>query len=224
MQLKHVVPWGRNLKEYREMGLFSDADKEKKILGCGDGPASVNSELTKAGVDIISIDPIYEFTKEQIQKRVQETSHVVAKQLRDNKDNFVWKNIKDIESLIKLRLNAMDEFLIDYEDGKRSGRYQHQELPRLSFKDKEFDLAWSSHFLFLYSEHFDAEFHLNAIKEMLRVANEVRIFPLLDLNNARSTHLDAVLEYVDKKGYTYEILKSDYEFQRGANEVLKIWS
>ncbi len=224
MQLKHVVPWGRNLKEYREMGLFSDADKEKKILGCGDGPASVNSELTKAGVDIISIDPIYEFTQEQIQKRVQETSHVVAKQLRDNKDNFVWKNIKDIESLIKLRLNAMDEFLIDYEDGKRSGRYQHQELPRLSFKEKKFDLAWSSHFLFLYSEHFDAEFHLNAIKEMLRVANEVRIFPLLDLNNARSTHLDAVLEYVAKKGYTYEILKSDYEFQRGANEVLKIWS
>ena len=224
MQLKHVVPWGRNLKEYREMGLFSDADKEKKILGCGDGPASVNSELTKAGVDIISIDPIYEFTQEQIQKRVQETSHVVADQLRDNKDNFVWKNIKDIESLIKLRLNAMDEFLIDYEDGKRSGRYQHQELPRLSFKEKKFDLAWSSHFLFLYSEHFDAEFHLNAIKEMLRVANEVRIFPLLDLNNARSTHLDAVLEYVAKKGYTYEILKSDYEFQRGANEVLKIWS
>ena len=34
-------------------------------------------------------------------------------------------------------------------------RYQYQKLPKLNFKDKEFDLALSSHFLFLYSKHFD---------------------------------------------------------------------
>ena len=222
MQLENVVPWGRNLREYKEMGLFRDVDKDKKILGCGDGPASVNNELTNIGVHLISIDPIYQFSKEQIQQRVQETAKVVSEQLRKNRDDFVWKNISDVETLIQLRLEAMDSFLQDYTEGKKRGRYQHQELSKLNFKDKEFDLAWSSHFLFLYSEHFDEEFHTQAIVAMLRVAKEVRIFPVLDLQNQRSKHLDAVLKYLKENDYSYEIIKSDYEFQKGANELLRI--
>jgi len=222
MQLKNVVPWGRNLQEYKEMGLFSDADRDKKILGCGDGPASVNKELTEIGVNITSIDPIYQFTKEQIEQRVQETAQVVSAQLRKNRDDFVWKNIPDVETLIQLRLEAMDNFLQDYKNGKEQERYQYQKLPKLNFKDKEFDLTWSSHFLFLYSKHFDGEFHKKAIVEMLRVAKEVRIFPVLDLQNNRSKHLDSILKYLKKNSYTYEIIKGNYEFQKGAFEMLKI--
>ena len=222
MQLKNVVPWGRNLQEYKEMGLFSDADRDKKILGCGDGPASVNKELTEIGVNITSIDPIYQFTKEQIEQRVQEIAQVVSAQLRKNRDDFVWKNILDVETLIQLRLAAMDNFLQDYKNGKKQERYQYQELPKLNFKDKEFDLTWSSHFLFLYSEHFDEEFHKKAIVEMLRVSKEVRIFPLLDLKNKKSKHLTSVLKYLEENDYTYGIVKSEYEFQKGAFEMLKI--
>ena len=222
MQLENVVPWGRNLQEYKEMGLFSDTNQNKKILGCGDGPASVNKELTQMGVDITSIDPIYQFSKGQIAQRIDETSLVVSEQLRLNSDDFVWKNIKNVDELITLRLHAMEEFLNDYELGKEQGRYQHQELPKLNFKDDEFDLAWSSHFLFLYSEHFNEEFHKQAIAEMLRVAKEVRIFPLLMLNNTRSPHLEMVFEHLNKNGYNYEIIKSEYEFQKGAFEMLKI--
>jgi len=223
MQLKNVVPWGRNLQEYRAMGLFRDEDKHKKILGCGDGPASVTKTLSQMGVDITSIDPIYQFTREQIVQRVQETSSVVSEQLRLNSDDFVWKNIRNVEKLISLRLNAMEEFLEDYETGKAQGRYQHQELPKLNFNDKEFDLAWSSHFLFLYSEHFDFAFHKKAMLEMLRVAKEVRIFPLLDLKNEKSPYLEGIFSFLKENGYRYKIQKSEYEFQQGANEVLKIW-
>ena len=223
MKLENVVPWGRNLSEYRAMGLYTDADKHKKILGCGDGPASVNVELTDIGINITSIDPIYQFTKEQIQKRVQETSMVVSEQLRQNRDDFIWKNISNVDELISLRLNAMKEFLEDFEVAKIQGHYQHQELPKLSFNNKEFDLAWSSHFLFLYSEHFDFGFHKRAILEMLRVAKEVRIFPLLDLKNKKSLHLEGILSFLQESGYMFEIQKSEYEFQKGANEVLKIW-
>lgn len=223
MQLENVVPWGRNLQEYQEMRLFSDADKDKKILGCGDGPASVNSELTKKGVNVISVDPVYQFSTEQIAQRVKETSSVVSEQLRKNSDDFVWKNIKNVDELISLRLGAMEKFLADYENGRENERYQHQVLPNLNFADREFDLAWSSHFLFLYSKHFDFEFHKKAILEMLRVSKEVRIFPLLDLNNKKSIHLDGILQLLQEKEYSYEIQKSEYEFQNGANQVLKIW-
>ena len=153
---------------------------------------------------------------------MQETTQVVSAQLRKNRDDFVWKNIPDVETLIQLRLVAMDNFLQDYKNGKEQGRYQYQELPKLNFKDKEFDLTLSSHFLFSYSEHFDEEFHKKAIAEMLRVAKEVRVFPLLDLQNNKSKHLRVVLEYLEENGYSYEIIKSNYEFQKGAFEMLKI--
>jgi len=224
MKLEHVVPWGRNLSEYKEMGLFRDTDKDKKILGCGDGPASVNSELTKLGVDIVSIDPVYRFSKAQIAKRVEETSDVIGEQLRKKQDDFVWKNIPNVDALINLRLSAMREFLDDYDLGKEEGRYQYQELPKLSFEDQAFDLVWSSHFLFLYSEHFDLEFHKKSVLEMLRVAKEVRIFPLLDLNNQISPHLQGVMRFLERNGYICKIEKSNYEFQKGANEMLRITS
>jgi len=222
VQLENVVPWGRNLQEYQEMGLYSDTDKIKKILGCGDGPASVNSELTKLGVDIVSIDPVYRFSKAQIAKRVEETSGVIGEQLRKNQDDFMWKNIPNVDALINLRLSAMREFLDDYDLGKGEGRYQYQELPKLSFEDQAFDLVWSSHFLFLYSEHFDLEFHQKAVLEMLRVAKEVRIFPLLNLNNQISPHLSGVIEFLEQNGYRCKIEKTNYEFQKGANEMLRI--
>ena len=61
------------------------------------------------------------------------------------------------------------------------GRYRNGELPTLPFADRSFDLALSSHFLFLYTEQFDESFHSSSIAEMGRVADEVRIFPLLAL-------------------------------------------
>lgn len=39
-QLNSVVPWGRNIDEYREMFLLSDDDMKMNIAGFGDGPAS----------------------------------------------------------------------------------------------------------------------------------------------------------------------------------------
>ena len=47
--LEKIVPWGRSFDEYISMFSLSANDLKKKILGCGDGPASFNAELTKIG-------------------------------------------------------------------------------------------------------------------------------------------------------------------------------
>ncbi|MCI5142695.1 MAG: SAM-dependent methyltransferase, partial [Candidatus Electrothrix sp. ATG1] len=39
-QLKEIVPWGRSFQEYVAMFALSEDDLGKRILGCGDGPAS----------------------------------------------------------------------------------------------------------------------------------------------------------------------------------------
>jgi hypothetical protein len=71
MKLEEVVPWGRNLAEYRSMFSLSATDLNAKILGCGDGPASFNAEMTELGHSVVSIDPIYQFSTEQIEQRVR---------------------------------------------------------------------------------------------------------------------------------------------------------
>ena len=222
-KLKTIVPWGRNLEEYRQIFSLSEEDLKKKILGCGDGPSSFNAELTALGGDVVSIDPIYQFSKEHLSSRIDEVATEVMAMVRQNRANFVWRNIKNPEELEQIRMSAMRVFLEDYPEGLKQKRYCFEMLPSLSFKDKNFDLALSSHFLFLYSEHLDFEFHISAILEMLRVADEVRIFPLMTLNNTYSPHLKKVREVLAQKGYKSEIIKTEYEFQQGANEMLKVY-
>jgi len=223
MELKNIVPWGRTLSEYQDMFLLTEKDLKQTILGCGDGPASFNVETRAFGGDVVSIDPTYIFSKEELAERIDEVAVEVIAQVRKNQKSFVWKNIKDVDELYTIRMEAMSHFLEDYESGKEQGHYQAQMLPDLTFKEKSFDLALSSHFLFLYSEHLDFEFHLKAILEMLRVAKEVRIFPLLTLDNQVSPHVDKIIKELDILGYKTSIEKTNYEFQEGADEMLRLW-
>jgi hypothetical protein len=117
---------------------------------------------------------------------------------------------------------AMRNFLEDYPRGLKEERYVDAELPDLPFVDRRFDLALCSHFLFLYSERCDLTFHRDSISELCRVAREVRIFPLLELGSVRSRHLDAVVSYLKERGFRVEIVRVDYEFQKGGNEMLRV--
>ncbi len=223
MKLENIVPWGRNMKEYMQMFHLSREDiLHKKILGCGDGPSSFNTEVDLEGGSVVSVDPLYAYSKKEIMDRIDEVADEVMEQVRSNKEKFVWKNIPDIETLLNIRIEAMMEFLMDYEEGVEESRYIEASLPNLPFEEKRFDLALSSHLLFLYSDHLDEIFHKNAIDEMLRVADEVCIFPLIDLSGTTSKHVSSVMEYMDKKGYRCEVIKSAYEFQKGGDKMLRI--
>lgn len=220
--LDKVVPWGRSYDEY--IGIFdlTEAELGQRILGCGDGPAAFNSGLTQRGGNIVSVDPVYAFDAEQIRVRIAETYDTVMAQTRQNHSNFIWGVIPSVEQLGSLRMSAMGTFLADFEAGKMEGRYIHGELPSLPFASGQFDMALSSHFLFLYSGHLSAEFHLQAVQEMLRVSREVRVFPLLTLDGSLSSHLPFVTEHFSGQGLDVQIKNVPYEFQRGGNQMLVI--
>jgi hypothetical protein len=220
VQLKEVVPWGRCLKEYREMFSLSDRDLQGKILGCGDGPASFNAELTSAGGNVISVDPVYCFDAKQIESRVNEVSQSVAEQLELNKANYIWSSFKNVEDVVGARLSAMNIFLNDYEMGKEHGRYVDASLPVLPFGEKQFTLAICSHFLFLYSAHISEELHIKGLLELCRVAKEVRIYPLVTLEGARSPHLAPAIQAIAAAGYSAEVIAVPYRFQKNATEML----
>ena len=96
------------------------------------------------------------------------------------------------------------------------------ELPALPFADRSFDLALSSHFLFLYTEQFDESFHRASVVEMCRVADEVRVFPLLALGAVRSRHVDPIGDDLRRRGFQVTIETVPYEFQKGGNQMMRI--
>ncbi|MDH3694584.1 MAG: class I SAM-dependent methyltransferase, partial [Gammaproteobacteria bacterium] len=179
-ELDDVVPWGRSLEEYVRMFSLTDADLNKKILGCGDGPASFNYELSKIGGSVVSVDPIYQFSRKQIRQRIDETSSQIIEQLHANKKRFTWTQFESPDDVVNQRRKAKDIFLDDFDEGVNQGRYVNAALPELPFANQSFDITLCSHFLFLYSDHFSLDSHIQAIKQMSRVANDVRVFPLLD--------------------------------------------
>jgi len=220
--LSEVIPWGRSYAEYVSMFSLSAADLRKKILGCGDGPASFNSILTSHGGSVVSVDPLYAFSAPLIRKRIEETYETVLAQTRKNRDEFVWDSIASPEELGRIRMSAMEVFLEDFETGKAAGRYKAGRLPRLHFTERAFDLALCSHFLFLYSRQLSEEFHLASITELCRVADEVRIFPLLELGGHRSRHLETIMAKLKNEQYHVAIEKVPYQFQKGGNEMMVV--
>ena len=142
-------------------------------------------------------------------------------QTRRNMSNYVWKRIRDPDDLERLRMSAANMFLDEYEHGLQEGRYLCHTLPdRLPLDNNSVDLGLSSHFLLLYNK-LGFDFHVHAIAEMLRVCNEVRVFPLLDLNARESPFTKPVMAYFSHH-YRVRIQRVPYEFLKGANGMLVI--
>jgi len=217
-----IKPWGRSFEEYVRMFNLTPVDLKRKILGCGDGPASFNAELTERGGNITSVDPVYNFSAGQIRQRIDETYGDIIGQTRKNQDKFVWQEIGSVKELGRIRMLAMAKFLEDFPEGVMQKRYVPGKLPSLPFGDKEFDLALCSHLLFLYTDNLSLEFHLKSLEELCRVSNEVRIFPLLDVNANRSPYVDYVIDFLRARKRDVTEVKVAYEFQKGGNTMLKI--
>lgn len=220
--LSQVVPWGRSYTEYVEMFALDERDLGKPTLGVGDGPASFNAELTRGGGHIVSCDPLYRFGAREIRARIDATAATIGAELRANTDEFVWTRFDSVEDVIAARIQAMNVFLDDFAGRDAQARYIDASLPDLPFADASFDLVLCSHFLFLYSEQHDLAFHLDSIRELVRVAREVRIFPLVELGSVVSRHLGPAVDALRAEGWQADPVRVGYEFQRGGNEMLRI--
>jgi hypothetical protein len=220
--LENVVPWGRSFEEYVDMFALTQTDLTSRILGCGDGPASFNATLTRQAGSVISIDPLYQFSGPDIKARIDTITPTVLQQTLENQHEFVWTRFASPQALGQHRLQTMEAFLADYPAGLKQGRYLPASLPTLPFDDNQFDLALCSHFLFLYSPHFDAPFHLQSIRELCRVAKEARIFPLLELGSKPSRHLQSVIADLTTLGFQVTQETVNYELQKTGNQLLRV--
>lgn len=219
---QEAVPWGRSFDEYRRRFQLSDTDLARPILGCADGPANFNAQMLRNGYRVVSCDPLYQLTSRQIRERIEATYETVIGQTRHNQDQFVWDTITSPSELGRVRLAAMYDFLKDYDQGRRDGRYIAGQLPELPFVAGSFEIAVCSHFLCLYSDTLSLQFHVQAIDALCRVARDVRIFPLLTYNAEPCPYVASITEHFLQTGYRVSIERVPYEFQRGGNQMLRI--
>ncbi len=220
--LDGVVPWGRSLDEYCRMFALPVGWEDLRILGCGDGPASFNAEATALGARVVSCDPIYRFSGGDLRRRIDETSNLILEQTRKNMHEFVWTSITSVDELASVRTTAMQTFLSDYDRGRAEGRYIEGALPDLPFEDRSFDLALCSHLLFLYTAQLGEALHVAAIRELCRVAPDVRVFPLLALGGQPSPLVTVVMKMCRAAGLEATLEHVPYEFQRGGNQMIRI--
>ena len=222
IKLDNVVPFGRSLDEYIKMFNLTKSDLQLNILGVAEGPASFNAELTAKGGRVTSIDPTYVFEASEIQNKFDTVLDEIIEQIKASLDDWVWSYHGSPEELRTSRIHTMKLFVQDFKTQRESDRYVVGELPVLPFENQQFDLALCSHFLFLYSDRFSADFHIASIREMLRVAKEVRIFPLLTLMREKSPHIESIQKTFTLNGYTVEICPVEYELYKGGDEMMVI--
>ncbi|MEH2245231.1 SAM-dependent methyltransferase [Nostoc sp.] len=221
-KLKNIIPWGRSMEEYVKMFDLTPEELRLTILDCAGGPASFNAEMTAQGYKVICCDPIYQFTANEIENRIQDTYQIVIDSVKDIQEYYVWQNIQSPEQMGEIRMAAMRKFLADLPLGINENRYLIDELPVLPFETHQFDLALCSHLLFTYSDQLSEEFHLASVLEMCRVAKEVRIFPLLKISGEPSPHLKPIMSELQQRHYSVEIKQVPYEFQKNSNQILRI--
>jgi hypothetical protein len=222
LDLERIVFIGRTFEEYLDMFMLSKEELVgKKILDCPAGACSFTAIGNKLGFDVTACDIAYFHLDEDLKnKGLQDIEHAME-HMQKAKGNYIWDYFVDIEALKKHRLSALQDCTRDMRES--SEKYVPVTLPVLPFKDAEFDMVLSAHFLFMYADRLDYEFHIKTVNELLRVSKEeIRIFPLVDLEGKRYKHLDEIISYLTGKGYTIEETIVPYEFQVNANSMLKI--
>lgn len=94
----------------------------------------------------------------------------------------------------------------------------------LPFADFSFDLALCPDYLFADEEYQNIEFHLQQIIELCRVAKEVRIFPLGEVDGVPSPLLGPVLLGLQQDNYGIEIKDVTTPLHPDGSAMLRVWA
>ena len=221
-QLDDIVLIGRTFAEYHRLFALDNTNADDIILDAAGGVSSFCAEANAQGWNVTAADRIYGLDADTIEAKCAVDLYEVMGKLPPVADKYVWETIPDIPTLTAERERAYTAFVADYRlQGLQ--RYVPTTLPQTDFADNQFTLALVSHFLLLYDDHLDDDFHKATLTELLRVTSrEVRIFPLINLHYQRSPIVAQWMADPDFANCTFEVVPVDYEFLKGGNELLRI--
>lgn len=220
--IDHILFFGRKYEEVLSMFALNEAKiSDKRILDCNAGPGTLCAEGAKRGWDIIACDPLYAQSAEEIMAQGQaDVDHFLERA----KDHESATGKLDVEAFAAGKIEALRNFIDDYDSGKASGRYVPGALPKLPFDDASFDIVLSAHFLFVVSHpdvggmvdshEFDYAFHLASMRELLRVSRgEVRLYPTVKISQPGTLHpwMAQIIGELSRDGYELGFEANTYD-------------
>lgn len=216
----------RSFQEYVDMFSLTEENLANgPILDVAAGASSFTASARAKGYTASAVDPLYSLSHGQMKDHgISEIDHS-TKQLARISHTFQWNYYKNIEEHRKNREESLEIFLMDYAMDTKKERYQVGQLPHLPFEENQFSLIICSHFLFLYHEQFPYSFHLESIREMVRVlrkGGEIRLYPLVALNREPYPYLDQLRKDLMSEGLLIDQLPTSFRFMQGANKILRI--
>jgi SAM-dependent methyltransferase len=212
---------GRTFAEYRRMFDLAAGDLDgRAVLDCGGGAGAFTAAAAELAGRAVAADPLYGPPAATLEPELSAAVETNVAQLREKRDLFVWDVYGDVETRGRYLRAATERFLADY--AANPGRYVAAAVPSLPFVAGAFDLALVANLLFLYDDRLDLAFHLAAVRELVRVAGEVRVFPLSSLDATRSVLVDPFVDRLRADGLSARFESVPYEFQPGATEMLVV--
>lgn len=224
--LKKFVLWGHRLNDYKAMFNLSESFLEtSEIIEYGSGITSFNAEMTALGRKVISIDPMYALTLEEIKASVNEVFDATIETIKNNKEKYNWKNHDALKALIHSRREGIELFYNDFDQGIKEGRYLSCINPDILIaEDCCFDLALITHHLFVNFDDQGVEEHVALIHEMIKIAGEVHVFPLLDKYGQISKLLGPVMLSLQQSQLGLEVCQVGSQLQKSGNAMLRVWA
>jgi hypothetical protein len=222
LELNRFVFIGRTWEEY--LLIFNLKEEQligKHVLDCPGGACSFTAAANQKGIISAAVDAAYYYSIEALEKKGLDDIEYTISKIEEVKDRCRWDYFEDTEQLKKERVKALTQCINDMRADNT--RYFPAVLPILPFKNNSFDITLSAHLLFMYADKIDYNFHLQTIKEMMRVTKEeIRIFPITDMNGKRYEQIDEIKEWVSTKGWEVTEIKVPYELHRNVNTMLKL--
>jgi SAM-dependent methyltransferase len=206
----------RSYAEYEAM--FDLTELPGSVLDCCAGGAGFTAEAAARGADAVAVDPAYELPAAELVDTVRRSLPATAGIIDEHAGSFVWNWYGSPTRKDEMRIEAADRFLQDVSIAPE--RYVPGSLPELPFENQRFDLVLCSHLLFTWADKYDRDWHLAALRELVRVSrSEVRVFPLVQQGAGEPvTYLPELL--TELTDVTADIRKVPYEFQVNADKML----
>lgn len=218
---EEIIVTSRSFAEYCAFFGLDEESLPARILDAAAGASSFIAEVSPLVERAVAVDPAYE-DRETTLARARAGLAAGTQLVDAHSGHFVLDWYGSAERRAEMRHAALARFADDFEG--RPEHYVGSRLPALPFETDSFDLALCSHLLFTWATHLDEAFHRAALTELLRVAREVRVFPLaLQGTGAPVSFLDSLREAIERDlGASTEVVGVPYEFQRGVNQMLVI--
>jgi hypothetical protein len=220
--VEDVIVIGRTVDQYLRMFDLRPADvRGRSVLDCPSGAASFVSTAAEWTERAVGADVTYGLSPTAMERRCEADYQKAVTLLESTDQILAEETYDDVEQRKDLLRDASRQFAADYAANPQ--RYVRTELPVTPFADDAFSLVLSAHFLFLYSDRLDYDFHLETLRELARVAaDEVRVFPLIGMDTKRYPRLDALVDALAADGHAASVESVPYESLKNGNEMLVI--